>query len=53
MQKILSCQKTLEKGRLDIKIATGIAKLMGEVDVAFDRFLDCIGFEPIKMSHRH
>jgi hypothetical protein len=47
------CLKTLEKGRLDIKIATGIARLMGEVHVAFDSFLDYLGFEEIKMSHRH
>jgi hypothetical protein len=47
------CQKTLEKGRLDIKIATGIARLMREVHVAFDSHLDYLGFEAIKMRHLH
>jgi hypothetical protein len=36
---------------LDIKIATGIARPVGEVHVAFDSFLDYLGFE--SMSHRH
>ena len=47
------CQRPGEKGRLDIKMATGIARLMGEVHVAFDNFIDYLGFEPIRMNHSH
>jgi hypothetical protein len=34
------CKQTREMGSLDIKIATGIAGLMGEVHDAFDSLLD-------------